>query len=69
MKSSFYICPMLSIDSTSSRRLGYFGNHRTHAMLRSQYWWIGMHREVMHTYAWGYEVCDKVRLSFNTLSQ
>ncbi len=47
--------------------LGHFGVRRTHAMLRGQYWWIGMHQEVT-TYVGRCGVCDRVRSSFNTLS-
>ena len=47
--------------------LGHFGVRRTHSMLRNQYWWVGMHREVA-AYVGRCEVCDRVRSSFNTLS-
>ena len=36
-------------------------------MLRNQYWWVGIHREVA-AYVGRCEVCDRVRSSFNTLS-
>ncbi len=47
--------------------LGHFGVRRTHSMLRGQYWWVGMQKEVA-TYVGRCEVCDRVRSSFNTLS-
>ena len=46
--------------------LGHFGVRRTHSMLRNQYWWVGMHREVA-AYVGKCEVCDRVRSSFNIL--
>jgi hypothetical protein len=47
--------------------LSHFGVRHTHSMLRGLYWWIGMQQEV-ETYVGRYEVCDRVRLSFNTLT-
>ena len=47
--------------------LDHFGVRRTHSMLRNQYWWVGMHREVV-AYVGRCEVYDRVRSSFNTLS-
>ena len=47
--------------------LDHFGVRRTHSMLRNQYWWVGMHREVA-AYVGRCKVCDRVRSSFNILS-
>ena len=44
--------------------LGHFGVRRTHSLLQTQYWWVGMQGQVQQTVA-RCRVCDRVRASFN----
>ena len=49
------------------KKLGHFGIHMTHSMLRSQYWWTSMYQQLA-TYVGRCEICDQIKSSFDTLS-
>ena len=58
---------MTSLVRQVHEELGHFGIRMIHLMLRCQYWWTGMYKQVV-VYVSMYKVYDWVRSTFKTLS-